>query len=92
MLALIFMNGRHLTEVSSMINWISVKESLPEPCDDSVLVCSTDGHMYNVTAMGFPKGGWDFVHIEDYFKGPDPRYIELGITHWAYVDLPGEAE
>ncbi len=85
------------------MNWVSVNDALPESKDDSVLVCSVDGSKYG--GNGFPEGGIDFVHIQDYFDditaGLDEngkqlytkRYIEMGITHWMYLpELPMEAK
>ena len=81
------------------MEWINVNEELPESKDDSVLVCSVDGSKYD--EYGFPEGGIDMVHIQDYFNditaGLDEngnqlytkRYIEMGITHWMYLpELP----
>lgn len=81
------------------IQWIDVNDELPESKDDSVLVCSVDGSKYD--EHGFPEGGVDMVHIQDYFDditaGLDEngnqlytkRYIEMGITHWTYLpELP----
>ncbi|MCR8603270.1 DUF551 domain-containing protein [Salmonella enterica subsp. enterica serovar Typhimurium] len=85
------------------MNWVSVNEALPELKDDYVLVCSVDGSKYDDN--GFPEGGIDLVHIQDYFDditaGWDEngkqlyaeRYIEMGITHWMYLpELPEEAK
>jgi len=68
--------------------WVSVDDRLPELKDDSVLAV-------------WDHGGYDMVHIEDYFSditaGISPggeqlytkMYISSGITHWMhYPDLP----
>ena len=69
------------------MEWISVKDKLPEIKDDSVLAYWNDG-------------GMDMVHIEDYFKditaGKDENgrqlytkyYLTVGITHWQPMPEP----
>lgn len=83
------------------MKWIKCSDKLPEFKDELVLVCSITGEKYD--NYGFPKGGYDAVHIYDYFEditaGLDEsgnqlytkRYIESGITHWMpYPELPTE--
>jgi hypothetical protein len=70
-----------------MMEWISVKDSLPESEDNSVLA-------------HFENGSIETVHIQDYFDditaGIDPdgkqlyikRYISVEITHWMPLPEP----
>lgn len=64
-----------------MSKWISVKDSLPEIKDDSVLAYFAE------------NGGMDMVHIKDYFgdvtggivdgvQTYTKMYLHIGITHW----------
>ena len=85
-----------------MAGWIKCSERLPESRDELVLVCSTTG-ADGWPNYGFPKGGYDMVHIQDYFDdvtdGLDEdgnqkytkMYLSAGITHWMeYPALPSE--
>ena len=85
-----------------MAGWIKCSERLPESRDELVLVCSTTGADGSPN-YGFPKGGYDMVHIQDYFDdvtdGLDEdgnqkytkMYLSAGITHWMeYPELPNE--
>lgn len=79
------------------MEWIKCSEQLPDLIDDLCLVYSaTGGEQY-----GFPVGGYDCVHVQDYFgditngvsaNGEQlytKRYIHQGITHWMpYPKLP----
>lgn len=81
------------------MEWIKCSERLPELIDNLCLVySSTGGGQY-----GFPVGGYDCVHIQDYFdditNGFDKDgnqlytkwYLSQGITHWMhYPELPTE--
>ncbi|ECG7915035.1 DUF551 domain-containing protein [Salmonella enterica subsp. enterica serovar Typhimurium] len=81
------------------INWIKCSDRLPELIDNLCLVYSSTGGGQH----GFPVGGYDCVHIQDYFgdvtDGLDESgkqkytqmYIHAGITHWMpYPELPTE--
>lgn len=81
------------------MEWIKCSDRLPELIDNLCLVySSTGGGQY-----GFPVGGYDCVHIQDYFgditNGFDKDgnqlytkwYLAQGITHWMhYPELPTE--
>ncbi len=82
------------------MEWISVNDRLPEIVDESCLVCSISG---SEDGKGFPRGGYDFIYIPDYFgditAGLDEKgnqlytkwYLRQGITHWMpYPKLPTE--
>ncbi|WP_130945719.1 DUF551 domain-containing protein [Klebsiella quasipneumoniae] len=74
------------------MEWIKCSERLPESKDDLVLVYSATGGP--IKPHGFPTGGYDAVHIQDYFdditSGLDKDgkqlytkwYLSQGITHW----------
>lgn len=79
--------------------WIKCSERLPESKDDLVLVYSATGGQ--IKPNGFPIGGYDAVHIQDYFDditcGLDKDgnqlytkwYLSQGITHWMpFPELP----
>ncbi|MBU9823145.1 DUF551 domain-containing protein [Rahnella sp. BCC 1045] len=81
-----------------MSEWIKCSDRIPESEDNSVLVYSASG---TPDGKGFPAGGYDMVHIQDYFdditNGLDQggnqlytkRYLSQGITHWMpYPELP----
>lgn len=81
-----------IDELTEQLNskWISVEDRLPEIEDNSVLA----GCVESTRKNGWPTGGIDMVHIEDYFKditdGIDSNgnqkytkwYITQGVTHW----------
>lgn len=56
---------------------IKCSDRLPELCDASVLVCSTTG-ADGWPNYGFPKGGYDMVHIQDYFDDVTDGFDEDG--------------
>lgn len=76
------------------MEWIKCSDELPELRDELCLAYSLTGEKYD--QHGFPKGGYDCVHIQDYFgdvtNGLDENgdqlytkmYIHSGITHWMY--------
>lgn len=79
-----------------MSPWISVKDRLPELEDNSVFACCVES-----IEGGWPVGGVDMLHIQDYFgditAGLDEegnqlytkRYIHAGVTHWMPIpELP----
>lgn len=83
------------------MEWIKCSDDLPELRDELCLVYSSTGAPEGYS--GFPKGGYDCVHIEDYFgdvtAGLDEdgkqiytkMYISNGVTHWMpYPKLPTE--
>ncbi|WP_198509701.1 DUF551 domain-containing protein [Serratia marcescens] len=96
---LLVWRGYWIDEGYVMSEWIKCSDRLPESKDDSVLVCSVTGSPEG--SYGFPAGGFDMVHIQDYFDdvgdGFDESgaqkytklYIGAGITHWMpYPALP----
>ena len=58
------------------MEWIKCSDRLPESKDDSVLVCSVSGSAEG--SYGFPKGGFDMVHIQDYFDDVTDGFDENG--------------
>lgn len=82
------------------MEWIKCSDRIPESEDNAVLVCSLSG---TTDGKGFPAGGFDMVHIQDYFdditNGLDEAgnqlytkwYLSQGITHWMpFPKLPTE--
>jgi len=79
------------------MEWIKCSDRIPESEDNSVLVYSASG---TPDGLGFPAGGLDMVHIQDYFNditdGIDKDgnqlytkwYFSQGITHWMPLPEP----
>ncbi|WP_072205616.1 DUF551 domain-containing protein [Klebsiella aerogenes] len=80
------------------MEWIKCSDRLPESKDDLVLVYSATGG--KIKPYGFPVGGYDAVHTQDYFdditSGLDKDgnqqytkwYLSQGITHWMPFPTP----
>jgi hypothetical protein len=82
------------------IKWIRCEERLPKLGDYTVLVCAMNGNFDDSPSIRWRHGSYETVQVDDYFKdkgnGIDKNgnqlygkwYLTVGITHWAYIDLP----
>lgn len=80
-----------------MIDWIDVKDNLPDPEDEREILCfaSKFGEgIYGACHIGwydYNKKAWMYYNFNketEYEDNPDYWWV----THWAYINLPKTKE